>query len=171
MGMDIYGKNPIDTKGEYFRRNVWGWRPLWNYFVDNHNDLVAGVSGQTNDGDGLDSNRSILLAYRLIADLESGKAQEYINNRNAQLAELNRPACDLCGGTGIRTDKVGVESGMPDRELPTEMAMLTGRLKGFCNGCSGEGKTDNWETNYYLDLDDLKEFASFLVSCGGFRIC
>jgi hypothetical protein len=60
---------------------------------------------------------------------------------------------------------------MPERELSSEMASLTGRTHGFCNGCSGEGKTDAWETNYQLDLDDIKEFAEFLENCGGFEIC
>ena len=27
MGMDVYGTRE-DT---YFRNNIWGWRPLWNY--------------------------------------------------------------------------------------------------------------------------------------------
>jgi hypothetical protein len=28
MGMDVYGKEPKSDKGEYFRNNVWWWRPL-----------------------------------------------------------------------------------------------------------------------------------------------
>jgi len=60
---------------------------------------------------------------------------------------------------------------MPTRELSPEMASLTGRTHGWCNACDGEGKTDSWETNYYLDLDDIKEFAEFLETSGGFRIC
>jgi hypothetical protein len=171
MGMDVYGKSPKNEVGQYFRRNVWGWRPLWDYCVDNYHDLVGNVSGHYNDGDGLDETGAIDLANRITADLANGKAQEYINQRNAELSQLERPACDLCNGTGIRTDKVGVENGMPERELPAEMAMLTGRTIGWCNGCSGEGKRDAWETNYFLDLDDLTEFADFLRNSGGFEIC
>lgn len=171
MGMDVYGKNPKSNAGEYFRRNVWGWRPLWDYCVDNYNDLVGEVSGHTNDGDGLGNEGSLELARRIKEDLVSGKAKTYIDERNAYLADLPRPECDLCSGTGIRTDKVGVENGMPEQELEPELQVILGRSKGTCNGCRGEGKRDNFETWYSLDLDDLQEFAEFLENSGGFEIC
>ena len=28
MGMDVYGREPLTKEGEYFRANVWSWRPL-----------------------------------------------------------------------------------------------------------------------------------------------
>ena len=31
MGVDLIGMNPQDPAGEYFRRNVWGWRPIAAY--------------------------------------------------------------------------------------------------------------------------------------------
>lgn len=171
MGMDVYGKNAKNQVGEYFRRNVWGWRPLWDYCVNNYEDLVGEVNGHYNDGDGLGEDGSLELARRIKKDLADGTAQAYIEKRNAYLAELERPECDICKGTGIRDDEVGVENGMPDAELSTEMKILVGRSHGTCNGCRGEGKTDSWETHYFLDLDDLTEFAEFLENSGGFEIC
>jgi len=172
MGMDVYGKNPANEVGGYFRRNVWGWHPLWEYVENCHPDLASKVEhAHSNDGDGLDADDSVQLAVCLRADLERGDAQRYIDERNKYLADLERPACEYCGGTGIRSDAVGVENKMSERELETEMAMLVGRTHGWCNGCRGEGKRDAWETNYYLDLDDIKEFADFLDNCGGFEIC
>lgn len=171
MGMDVYGTNPKNETGEYFRRNVWGWRPLWDYCVDNYEDLVGKVSGHYNDGDGLDNDGALELARRIKADLADGKASDYIEKRNSYLAGLERPACEICKGTGIRDDKVGVENGMPDQELSPEMKILTGRSHGTCNACRGEGKTDHWDTHYFLDLDDLTEFAEFLENSGGFSIC
>lgn len=172
MGMDVYGKKPANEVGQYFRRNVWGWRPLWQYVEDTHPEIAELVEyPQSNDGDGLNSTQSKKLAKLLVEDLANGTALAYIESRNKYLAELERPTCDLCEGTGIRTDEVGKQNGMPERELPTEMALLTGRTHGYCNGCGGEGKKDAWETNYYLDLDDITEFADFLANCGGFEIC
>jgi hypothetical protein len=172
MGMDVYGKNAVNQTGEYFRRNVWGWRPLWDYCLDQHGELAGKVEhGHSNDGDGLDGEDSVALARLIKTAIADGSASAYIEKRNGYLAGLERPACELCEGTGIRSDQVGVENGMPDRELPDEMKMLTGRSHGFCNACSGEGKRDAWETNYFLDLDDLAEFAEFLENSGGFSIC
>ncbi len=172
MGMDVYGKNPNNEIGQYFRRNVWGWRPLWQYVEDNHPEIAELVKyAQSNDGDGLNATKSKALAKLLKEDLASDAAMNYIDQRNKYLSELERPECDLCSGTGIRTDKVGEEMKMPTRELSVEMSLLTGRTHGYCNGCNGEGKRDAWETSYYLDLDDLAEFADFLENCGGFEIC
>jgi hypothetical protein len=39
MGMDVYGKDAVSEKGEYFRNNVWYWRPLWNYCIEVAPDL------------------------------------------------------------------------------------------------------------------------------------
>ena len=172
MGMDVYGKKPANEIGEYFRRNVWGWRPLWGYVDDVHPEIASLVEyGYTNDGDGLNAKDSARLAKLIREDLALGRAFEYVEARNKRLSELERPVCELCSGTGIRTDDVGRNNGMLERELSPEMAILTGRTHGFCNGCSGEGKTNAWETNYYLDLDDLEQFADFLDNCGGFEIC
>ena len=170
MGMDVYGTKPKNETGEYFRRNVWGWRPLWDYCLDTF-EIVADVNGHDNNGDGLNAEKSAILAEQMKADIASGAAQDYITARNHKLASLERLTCEWCDGTGIRTDEVGMFQDMPTRELSPEMAMLTGRTHGFCNGCSGEGKKDNWETNYQFDLEDIKEFAEFIENSGGFKIC
>ena len=171
MGMDVYGTKPKNETGEYFRRNVWGWRGLWDYCLDTFEIANKVGDGHSNSGDGLNAENSRQLAEQMKADIASGAAQDYITARNHKLASLERLTCEWCDGTGIRTDEVGMFQDMPTRELSPEMAMLTGRTHGFCNGCSGEGKKDNWETNYQFDLEDIKEFAEFIENSGGFKIC
>lgn len=170
MGMDVIGKNKDSEVGSYFRRNVWGWRPLWHYVETVHADLTGEVSGHYNDGDGLDGEQSRLLAKRLRDDLEDGTVERYIAERNEWLAGLPREDCDLCGNTGIRSDLVGMEQGMPLRELAPEVQVVTGRTHGYCNACSGYGNKPHWETNYWLEPNDIKEFADFLEECDGFEI-
>jgi hypothetical protein len=172
MGMDVYGKKATAEVGEYFRRNVWGWRPLWAYVENCHPEIASLVEhGNSNSGDGLNARKSKLLATEIRNNLADGTAQTYITARNLYLSELPKTTCELCEGTGIRTDAVGLEYGMPERELAPEVAIITGRTQGFCNGCSGEGTKEAWETNYYLDQEDLEQFADFLENCGGFEIC
>ncbi len=172
MGMDVYGKNPKSEIGQYFRRNVWGWRPLWNYVEEVHPEIASLVQyPQSNDGDGLGSRDSKKLARLLKEDVFKGIADNYIEGRNKYLSELPRLDCDLCSATGIRSDEVGVNAGMPERELSPEQQIILGRTKGWCNACNGEGKKDDWELSYYLDIDDITEFAEFLENCGGFEIC
>ena len=169
--MDVYGKNPTAEAGQYFRRNVWGWRPLWQY-VENVHPEIAGLvkHGYSNDGDGLDDENSLELASLLRTDITSGVVAEYVSARNQILADLPRDECDLCNGSGIRTDAIGVENGMPEHKLDEAVAIVLGRTHGWCNKCRGEGVVDNFLLNYFLDETDIAEFAEFLEACGGFGI-
>jgi hypothetical protein len=172
MGMDVMGHSPETETGEYFRANVWYWHPLWDYCMQVHPHLVGDnpEHGHYNDGYGLDAVSSKLLGEALGRDVAEGRARAYVDARNLELSKLERPTCIWCDGTGIRTDQIGVDAGMPDRELEVEMAILTGRTHGYCNGCRGEGKTDHNATLYVLDLETIDEFAQFLIDCGGFGI-
>ena len=40
MGMDVYGENPKNEKGEYFRNNVWWWRPLGDFVCSNYEEIA-----------------------------------------------------------------------------------------------------------------------------------
>ena len=172
MGMDVYGKKPSSRTGEYFRRNVWGWRPLWDYVENQHPEIAELVQyPQSNDGDGLGARDSKKLAKLLMADYESGKVEEYVVERNRKLAEIPMDECDICDSTGIRTDEVGIENKMPEKELDPDVSIILGREKGWCNACQGLGKREPIQTWYYLDSEDVKQFAEFLAECGGFEIC
>lgn len=169
--MDVYGKNPVSDAGEYFRNSVWMWRPLWDYCVDLAPDLCAGVSGHFNDGDGLNEDDAAELAKRLLAELESGRTAEYEKAYYAVLSKIPREKCHYCDATGIRTDSVGVEMGMPTRELDAAVAIVVGRTHGTCNACGGEGLKDALETHYPFAVDNVRRFAEFVVESGGFSIC
>jgi hypothetical protein len=170
MGMDVYGTKPTATVGEYFRRSVWGWRPLWDFCLENFTVVSSVEHGHSNDGDGLDAEDSKELASLIRGMLEDGSAKKYVDARQAYLDALPLDDCKYCDATGIRTDAVGVDNGMPTRELSAEDAKKLGRTHGTCNGCQGLGKVEKFETSYFLDLKDLTEFANFLDDCGGFKI-
>jgi len=40
-----------------------------------------------------------------------------------------------------------------------------------CPTCKGSGMQPNWNANYHIDVDNIQNFAEFLVNCGGFQIC
>jgi|694.fasta_scaffold143088_3 hypothetical protein len=172
MGMDVYGNNPRSERGEYFRNNVWWWRPLAEYCENVHPDLVGDAEmWHYNDGYGLDDAGATALGQALVSDLADGTAEDWEKEYRQFLADLPRQDCELCGTTGIRTDEVGVKMGQHERALDAEVAILVGRDFGWCNGCNGVGTRENWAAGYPFSLDNLREFANFLVECGGFRIC
>jgi hypothetical protein len=88
MGMDVYGKQPSSEIGEYFRNNVWWWRPLADYCLE-----VAPVAltskcqhWHTNDGAGLNGQDARALAAILRAEVASGRTASYAMAREARVA-------------------------------------------------------------------------------------
>jgi len=156
MGMDVYGRKPKSEVGEYFRRNVWGWHPLWEYCSSVHLDIVGekiAEAGHYNSGEGLGLQKSVKLAKALKEDIRSGIALEYIQLRDKFLVELPDEDCEYCDENGNRTW--------------TEDAKQVVKV---CNACSGKKKVRPFSTHYHLDLEDIQQFAEFLENSGGFNI-
>ena len=165
MGMDVYGKAPTSVAGEYFRNNVWWWRPLADFVTTEHADLTSACHyWHSNDGDGLDGAASAALGLALEADLASGRVKEYADAYTARLAALPLEPCTYCDSTGVRTDAVGKQLGL---DVPRDPE--TGR--GGCNACSGTGHLQSGECSYPFGVENVAEFARFLKACGGFSIC
>lgn len=169
MGMDIVG---VKNTGAYFRNNVWWWHPLWSYCTWAHPDLVGPEPqlGHYNDGYGLDDEQSRKLGLALITDIRSGTVAAYKERYYDELAQLPRVDCEFCNATGIRTDSIGVQMGMPDKALDPDVASLVDRSHGYCNGCRGIGSREHHATNYPFDVENVQRFAEFLLDCGGFSI-
>ena len=154
MGMDVYGKNPINESGEYFRNNVWYWRPLAEYVCSIAPEITKHCENwQSNDGDGLNKTHSMKLATKIREDIDSGVASVYEHTYQNHNAAMPDEDCDICAGTGRR------------KEAPT-----TGAGTIPCNACDGAGQVRPFETNYPFELSNVKEFANFLENCGGFEI-
>lgn len=71
MGMDVYGRNPKTKDGEYFRANIWSWRPI-HELIEKANVLPQKMLEDMafNDGAGPDAEQALLLAYQLEHMLE-----------------------------------------------------------------------------------------------------
>lgn len=176
MGMDVFGKEPISETGEYFRRNIWGWRPLAELVTTLcPKETAACEYWWTNDGDGLDAAGARALASALQDKINQGAVLAYIKIREAELEAMPNDSCDLCEGTGIRCDEAGIESGHPEMIIPNDAEWNGGKHPrsgqvGSCNGCDGSGFERPFETNYEVEEDDVRDFISFLRDSGGFAI-
>ena len=160
MGMDVYGLKPKNEKGEYFRNNIWWWRPLWDYCLEKHFSVAGKVEdGHSNSGHGLNAGDAKKLAAFIKKDLDSGKALKYAQKREEEFATLPDVACEYCESTGSRTWQ------------PHQGPNSTDAIKiETCNGCKGKGNVRPWITQYPFDIDNLAEFQEFLDNCGGFSI-
>ncbi|MCG5537335.1 hypothetical protein [Halorhodospira sp. 9622] len=92
MGMDVVGVNPSSERGAYFRRNIWGWHPLWDTVASIAPDVADRVElPHTNDGDGLDAEGSSELAQRIDQALVDGKADESVRATSAECRRMGMP--------------------------------------------------------------------------------
>jgi hypothetical protein len=156
MGMDVYGNKPKNEQGEYFRANVWYWRPLWSFVEDIHPAIAAKVpEAHYNSGDGLNAKDSLALANLIKKDLETGVVENYIQHFKEEIEKIPLDDCKYCDQKGYRsfTDSSGNESMKP------------------CNACHGTLKVKSVLTWYQMDIEVFKDFQIFLQNCGGFRIC
>ena len=148
MGMDVFGKKPVAEAGEYFRRNVWGWRPLANLCRALAPDICAACEDwHTNSGCGLDAEGSAALASRL-EKLAAGQVRAYVEQRDGVLAELPDEPCPVCNATGIR-------AGLESERIIDEPGHPRCGQKGWCNCCDGRGYKRPDETFYEVAEEDV----------------
>lgn len=154
MGMDVYGKNPTSKAGEYFRNNVWSWRPLADYICSVAPEIAQHCKHwQTNDGDGLDADQAVALADKLESLLKSSEVDEYAKTYQENNDTTPDEICRICEGTGKR------------RKAPE-----IGAGDNHCNGCKATGKYRPSSTWYRFSAENVREFAQFSRHSGGFEI-
>ncbi len=143
----------MENPGDYFRANVWYWRPLWDYVCHVCDDILTEEDmekGTYNDGHEIDHNKALSIGDRLENLYYDGTILKHQIEREAYLKGLDKEKCTICDGTGQRDDE---------------------NVKGECNGCQGEGERERWETHYPFEADTVLEFAQFCKQSGGFSIC
>jgi len=153
MGFDLFGMNPKNKKGEYFRNNVWWWRPLWNYICTVCENTLTDSDcreGEFNNGYSISENKGQRIANRLALLVKNGDTQRYSVRYARKLKKLPDEECEFCKGTGKRNDEY---------------------VQGTCNACSGKGKVRPFVTNYPFSVANVRNFIDFCENSGGFRIC
>jgi hypothetical protein len=161
MGMDVYGSQPTDSKGEYFRNNIWWWRPLWNYVEENFPDIAQKVPGaHYNAGDGLNAEDSLLLASLMQDHIDRGLVKKFETTWKDTIENAPDEPCEYCSQTGARKWEAGSIQNDTAQDLYKE-----------CNVCNGTGMKKSFITMYPFSEENVIEFTEFLKSCGGFSIC
>ncbi len=72
MGMDVYGQEPKNSKGEYFRASIWGWPTITTVMEACGYDVPE--TWYVNEGEGLETQESCdHLANMMDGYLSEGK--------------------------------------------------------------------------------------------------
>jgi len=148
MGYDLYGTNAKSEKGDYFRNNVWWWRPLAE-FVTDRCEVSSPDDWFHNSGHKVTAEEANQISEILNGLLSHGAVATYEKEYTTRLAELPDDVCDICHGVGVRNDEV---------------------VRGTCNACLGKGTVRPWATNYPFSEENVREFAEFCEQSGGFEI-
>lgn len=151
MGMDVYGINPADDDGDYFRANVWSWRPILSMI-----ELANEMAGKTlldqetldsmghNDGAGLNTQGECEFLAQLLQQLVTPK-----NLSDAGFVvdgeEINYPIWDK------------------EKDLVTD-------AEGLLKRADEVDDLENYKSAYGTTFDHVKQFIKFLRSCGGFEV-
>jgi len=161
--LDEYEKEVV---GDYFRSNVWWWRPLAGYVIQ-YTGCISEEDAEKwsyNDGHEVDDETAQQIHNQLQVLIESGHTQKFADDYEKERQKMEK-----------HNDKVEKE------------------LKKFCESVEKKlGKTnlapadfpkedhDEWERIYHkrksggsypFSVEHVKEFAEFCRYSGGFRIC
>lgn len=101
MGFDLYGLKVASKKGEYFRNNVWWWRPLWDFVCVHCNDILTEkqqTGGTWNDGTKIGPKMSIRIADRLQEKINDGTATQEEKDIKKMIKEAKKHNKELKHG-------------------------------------------------------------------------
>jgi len=149
MGFDLCGINAKSETGEYFRNNVWYWRPLAKFVLDNCN-VSSPDDWHFNNGAEVNEKEATEIGNKLTELLKNGKIGKYNRENKKRIKNLPLEKCGFCNGK----DSTG-------KNISTQIE---------CNSCKGIGKIESTETWYTFDKKNIKDFAKFCLESGGFTI-
>ena len=166
MGFDISSTGNHKTpKGEYFRNNVWWWRPLAQYIID-HTNCVSDEDAERwgyNDGHEVSEEEAKAIAKQLKHLIRTGHTrkheEEYEEKR--QIAEDFNKKIEKKLNALEKSVKKKMGKDIAPRDYPEEDKKKWDSLY----------EKKNWGANYPFSVNHVTEFVEFAENSGGFRIC
>ena len=165
MGFDISGLNPKNKKGEYFRNNVWYWRPLAQYVLEETKviDKKDQDSWHYNDCHEVSKEQAEQIAKQLDHLVKSGhckkfaqaweKRREKIEKHNEQVEkELQKHSEEV--KTRLN------DEGLAPIDFPKEDKDILDKIY----------EKRNSDGSYPFTEENVKEFSEFCKNSGGFTI-
>jgi hypothetical protein len=157
MGMDIYGRKPVNETGEYFRANVWAWRPI--HYLCTYVMTTKGFKTNTegwghNDGYGLRTHAQCVKLATALEELITTDDEL----KNHETIYLNGGGMWVTEGGQFVSDKYKTEIG---KKRPANAIIF--------DGLTMADGTKVYPA-YSTRVEWVKEWIGFLLNCGGFKI-
>lgn len=153
--------------GEYFRNNVWNWRPLANFIIELNKDWLSDEQRENlhnNSGYEFNNHQAQEIKNSLVEALNNGlikktetlwleqsKISKKWNDRIIKLKKLlHKKAVKETSNTDI----------VPNA-YPPELQLKWDKLS----------EQFDYTPSYPVSESNVKDFVKFLDECGGFKIC
>ena len=160
MGVDISGRKPKTEAGDYFCSNWWGWRPILAIseaaMLNSKLDYDTSYWG-SNDGKGLRTQKQCDKLADAIELLISNNYNEYLTEDDDRIYIVMGSWCEAGTGKFIGSEREHVLNQQFEYGdiLYAPVVAENGTMVESSHGTS---------------LGRLKQWITFLRSCGGFKI-
>ena len=160
MGVDISGRKPKTEEGDYFHANWWGWRPILAIseaaMLNSKLDYDTSYWG-SNDGKGLRTQKQCDKLADAIELLISNNYNEYLAEDDDRIYIVMGSWCEAGTGKFIGSEREHILNQQFEYGdiLYAPVVAENGTMVESSHGTS---------------LGRLKQWITFLRSCGGFKI-
>jgi hypothetical protein len=160
MGVDISGRKPKTEEGDYFCSNWWGWRPILAIseaaMLNSKLDYDTSYWG-SNDGKGLRTQKQCDKLADAIELLISNNYNEYLIEDDDRIYIVMGSWCEAGTGKFIGSEREHILNQQYEYGdiLYAPVVAEDGTLV---------------ESSYSTSLGRIKQWITFLRSCGGFKI-
>ena len=160
MGVDISGRKPTTNEGDYFCSNWWGWRPIntiCQLAAYNSKLKIDFSYWGSNDGKGLRTQKQCDKLADAIELLISNNYNEYLAEDDDRIYICMGCWCEA--GTG--------------KFISSEREQVLNEEYEYGDILYGPIVAENGtmvESSYSTSLGRIKQWITFLRSCGGFKI-
>ena len=160
------GLNKELNPGEYFRANVWFWRPIWNFVCASCDDFLSNKdmdAGCSNSGDRICKTKANRIASRLRSLDKQGIIQTWEDEMMIHYNEAKLKNKEIDKELNVFQDKMRmkygddvVPAGYNDSDKDTWDRIYHKR---------------DWASSYPPSRDSIMKFGIFCGESGGFEIC
>ena len=155
-----------EVVGDYFRNNVWWWRPLASYVIKftgciDENDQVA---WSENGGHEVDDQTAKQIHNQLKVLIESGHTKKFENDYEKERLKAEK-----------HNDKVEKELEKFCKSVEKKLGKTNLAPMNFPKADHDKWERiyhkKKWHASYPFSVENVKEFAEFCRFSGGFKIC
>jgi len=156
----------INNPGDYFRNNVWWWRPLWDFVCNNCDDFLTEKDmekGYYNGGKKISKTKSLKIAKRLSELIADGTVDTF--ERKSTLAIEKAEAHNK-----VVRKKMDAISHICEKKHG-EMIVPANYPEPYKTQWNDAYAKESWTAHYPFYANNVKDFATFCQQSGGFEIC